>query len=191
MKQTPILFKAEMVRAILDGRKTMTRRLSRLQQFNAQPDCWRLAGDTMEFDGGFEYVKLPTSRYGGPGDRLWVKETWGFGSEPVPFSTSHFVYRASGELFVEKGFWQNAMFMPRKASRITLEIVRVRVERLKDMNPIDAVLEGAYIPQLNYGPAEGPYAVATFANLWESINGKGSWEENPWVRVIEFKKITS
>lgn len=195
MKAIPILFKADMVGAILDGNKTMTRRLGGLEQFNSQPDRWRLAGDTMEFDGGFDYVKLPTSRYGVPGDRLWVKETWGFGSEPVPFSTSHFVYRASGELFVEKGFWKNAMFMPRRASRITLEIVNVCVERVQDILDTDVLAEGLspestgteILTAEDYKLSPLRYK---FACLWESITGRDGWNDNPWVWVITFKKIT-
>ena len=152
--------------------------------------------------------------YGQPGDRLWVKETWkphleGPISDEFPLGTC-VKFRADGALMkpetwtVEQGFWCEAhetetkwrpsIFMPRWASRITLEIVRVRVERLQDISEDDAIAEGLHQDDLGLwtwgdypsGSTSPRYA---YQLLWEFINGPGSWALNPWVWVIEFKRI--
>ena len=139
--------------------------------------------------------------YGTIGDRLWVREAFAcrFGIIPDRYIEKYF-YRADGE-HEGKLKWKPSIHMPRSASRITLEITKIRVERLNEISEDDAKNEGV----LYYGDESGDYknyeyddkegddwgvktAKESFQTLWESINGKGSWEANPWVWVIEFKR---
>ena len=176
MKEYPIPFKGEMVRAILDGRKTVTRRVMKSQP---NLDCDKITdvvGGFVDADG-----KEFKSKYGKPGDRLWVKETWGRGSENNVCHPSDemLLYRATDPGWDDNdtGFtWKPSIHMPRWASRITLEVVSVRVERLQDVTEEDAKREGVG-------------SVAEFCELWEKINGPGSWDANPWVLVVEFKML--
>jgi hypothetical protein len=195
-KERPILFSGPMVRAIIDGRKTQTRRI-----IKPQPPDWidELHGgqlskrapyelenhDNQIVGWGFQdergtYWRVP---YGKPGDRLWVREThckYGGG----------FIYRADyGDLTpISDGIggpWKPSIHMPRIASRITLEIIAVCVERLNDISRGDAMAEGRPHSNLAYGQNPCDW----FHELWESINGPESWAANPWVWVIEFKKV--
>jgi hypothetical protein len=154
MKIMPILFCAEMVRALLDGRKTQTRRLVK----DRPPEI--------------EYCKYMI------GDLLWVRETF-IDAQGYNDGLADFMYRADvwaeGEKDEFKGMWTSSIFMPRAASRITLEITGVRVERLQDISDEDSIAEGAGYPSQK------------FMALWQSINGKESWDSDPWVWVIEFK----
>ena len=133
---------------------------------------------------------LPTFRcpYGQPGDRLWVRET--FRSKQQCGETIDWTYRADCPALTEYLFpWKPSIFMPRQASRITLEIVGVRVERLQDISDFDAYKEGA---ESKASRVTGPYCmsyVEGFKQLWESINGPDSWDQNPWVWVVEFKEV--
>jgi hypothetical protein len=148
--------------------------------------------------------------YGKPGDRLWVREAWADLTEShgrqyercnaatglYERGTEPFVwYRADGEQpdngnGAEKyAPWRPCISMPRWAGRITLEIVRVRVERLQDISPDDCIAEGAWsIASRELG--RGEEAFAAYRKLWESINGPGSWDKNDWVWVIELKLVT-
>lgn len=166
MKERPILFSGEMVRAIFDGRKTQTRRLHKTVGGSIHPE---------------------NCPYGNPGERLWVRETF------RPFFKDGFIYladagthrlNARSEEEAKKNWpgWKPSIHMPRKACRLTLEILSLKVQRLNDISEEDAQAEGAKIED-----ALEPYRYA-FRCLWESINGAGSWEQNPWVWVIEFKK---
>ena len=184
MKERPILFSGQMVRAILDGRKTMTRRV-------VDRDWW----DVCEKGTG-GYIECNDSgilkcKYGQPEDRLWVRETFvphlccGMHAEEIH-------YRADGESCPIDGTtikrWKPSIFMPRWASRITLEITSVRVERLKDISEADAEAEGV-CPNGNQFYPKDQYKWA-FRDLWDSINsarGYG-WDVNPWVWVIEFRR---
>lgn len=166
----PILFSAPMVQAILEGRKTQTRRTVK-----GDPLLLLLSGHSAE-----EVLndKIP---YGNPGDRLWVRETWTkwrhkFGED--------FLYRADFENGKNGHIWKPSIHMPRVASRITLLITGIRVERLHDITEADAVAEGC-----QSGGDWGCAPTIQFEKLWESINGRESWDENPWVWVIEFKKL--
>lgn len=190
MKERPIIMTAESVRAILDGRKTQTRRVIKSVAY------W----ETIEMNKDYAVViskpyeltfrTILRCPFGVPGDRLWVRETWALavpaGSSVRAERIPH--YKADGEMLPR---WKPSIHMPRWASRITLEITGVRVERLQEIKPIDTVAEGVYEPKLNYGKAEGPYAIATFANYWDSINAKRGypWDSNPWVWVIEFERV--
>jgi hypothetical protein len=183
MREKPIFFSAPMVRALLDGSKTQTRRV-----FNS--------GVPLTIDG----VLANKCPYGQVGDQLWVRETfcdvYGSGGNEHR-RKKEVMYRADGETdpnVVPR--WTPSLHMPRWASRITLEITSVRVERLHDLSAADALAEG--IIQL----PDGGYSVAdtrhysdspdeSYASLWESINGAGSWDLNPYVWVIGFKKAQS
>lgn len=181
MNERPILFNGQMIKAILFGTKTQTRRVVKAQ---ASKDCGvyhRPDGDWVYTQCGGVAVGLPFScPYGQPGDRLWVRETW----QEDPAGKWGFCYKAGGKSCPLCGahLWRPSIHMPRRASRITLEITYVRVERLQDITQEDAASEG--VKFVNTGDFITP-----FAELWERINGKGSWEGNPWVWVVKFKKI--
>jgi hypothetical protein len=201
MKERPILFSAPMVRAILDGTKTQTRRVVKAKHLP-----W-LENSVLNFlDGKWNQRPLP---YGQTGDRLWVRETCraeelSDGLDGVRYlADDGFVSIQPNEdginRWLEMRDYGNrpntvarvktvpAIHMPRWASRITLDITGVRVERLQACNEVDAISEGA--PWAACGaPQEGSHKVG-FAQLWESINGPGSWEANPWVWVVEFKRV--
>lgn len=201
MKERPILFSGPMVRALLDGRKTQTRRVCKVRD---QRDTSLGAG---AFHGGahnpkywafrpwnaFELLQgngdpLPDYAlrcpYGAPGDRLWVKETFGW----VKGNGRRTVFRADGDPVRDDGStiegmkWKPSIFMPRHESRLTIEVTEVRVERVQDISEADAIAEGC---------AECGWDTARdeFAGLWESINGAESWTANPWVWVVSFKAV--
>lgn len=194
MKEHPILFSGPMVRAILEDRKTQTRR-----------------------------VESPRNSYE-PGDRLWVRETWGVGCRPDP----RYGWRDGVEYRADEAYcddvellplyspstpddfdyedmprgWRPSIHMPRWASRITLEVTGVRVERLQDICGYDARSEGIDVPRCDCevcsrSPAtictadQGVY-IEEFRDLWNAINGKRpgcSWDDNPRVRVVEFRRL--
>lgn len=162
MKERPILFSGAMVRAILDGSKTQTRRVCKLDVRGGMPQP--------ELDS-----LLRCCPYGQPGDRLWVRETWAK-TYVRQAGAEWFVYATGDNRTDYGGPWKPSIHMPRAASRITLEITGVRVERLGEISESDA-------------RAEGVQSVAEFKELWASINGLGSWEANPWVWVVEFRRI--
>lgn len=212
IKERPILFSGEMVRAILEGRKTQTRRVVKI----ADPFGKGVSVDSPSesigavsenewayFDamGGMSGpVKCP---YGQPGDRLWVRETWSVHPamdewKPSDISPDNSVdYIAGPDRFSGFGKTRPSIFMPRWASRITLEIVSVRVERLQDIKSADAEAEGVervgrclwrdYAGISESSEFINP--VASFATLWQSINGPDSWGANPWVWVVGFRRI--
>jgi len=221
MKERPILFSAPMVRAILDGSKTMTRRIVKPQpekhHWEGLPGYEFLAGCYLTNDGlearfqhsirgvGAEKALWVKSPYGSTGDRLWVREAWSgefwlrdvkpserlFKTNPsrlVPLVPETW-YWADGD--PDHGDWEKprpSIHMPRWASRITLEITGVMVERLRDISEDDAMAEGA-TPSIVGGDLDHLRYRAGFQSLWESINGAGSWDKNPWVWVISFKRI--
>ena len=187
MKERPILFSSGMVRAILDGRKTQTRRVVKQKPyFPTDPGI----GYAVER----ERIKCP---YGIPGDRLWVRETWAHIFECGHYNHLHgdklrYIYRVDNGCIPDK--WRPSIFMPRKASRITLEITAIRVERLQDISEKDSIAEGSQIPcaQLPKSCQQGTFTERTqFSRIWDSINAKKYlWASNPWVWVIGFKKET-
>lgn len=197
MKERPILFNSEMVRAILDGRKTMTRRAVKPQP-EQDTDCPYHIGT------GIERVAR-TCPYGKPGDRLWVRETWR-GKDWGYSRPKEIIYRASNDFYGNHREttthpdvkWTPSIYMPRWASRITLEITNVRVERLQKINNADALAEGtpgAWVENSEYPGGyeenENKVHVFFFRQLWDSINAKRgySWDANPWVWVIEFERV--
>lgn len=182
-KERPILFSGQMVRAILGGRKTQTRRVIKNIPHDAA-HIWHDGGEwIVENAPGQCWNKKTACPYGQPGDRLWVRETW-----QLDESETGYVYRADIEGFLDQAFgpptWRPSIFMPRAASRILLEIVSVRAERLQDISEEDAKSEG--VRPFMGSPL--PYKAA-FCTLWQHINGPESWAANPWVWVVEFKKI--
>jgi len=199
MKERPILFSALMVRALLDGSKTQTRRVVK-----PQPSFFgSMTNPNTPFktlDAGL-HCQI-TCPYGQPGDQLWVRETWCHQWDDFTgYQEEKFFYRASTPDVqhvdgAERSPWKPSIHMPRAASRITLEITGVRVERLQHISEADARAEGAR----NLDVASGretldPYSrqgscVAHYKNIWQEINGHDSWEANPWVWVIEFKRVT-
>lgn len=212
MKEKPILFRGEMVRAILDGRKTQTRRIVRPRLIPVVDECFKVNGKWCNYTFGYDLVEL--SPYGPPGGRLWVRETHYYDtfekfpkSKPANFPMD-FYYRADGECCeqipecqcfdVGKTPWRPSIFLPRWASRITLEITKVRVERLQDISETDAIAEGCEMDGQFPKEQEDPSgighrgwdsAIEWYSDLWENINGEGSWDDNPWVWVTEFKQI--
>ncbi|WP_250467670.1 hypothetical protein [Caballeronia sp. GAFFF2] len=228
MRDLPILFSGAMVRAILDGRKTQTRRVVK-----ARPG-WPIgfvggAGDqndprcygfedlntaqwwTLQADGSSDNHQIPCP-YGARGDRLWVRETfqgpmWEEGTwdpDTDYHSPKYCEYRADGgptpeyvdfEDNLHQG-WKPSIFMPRWASRIALEITGVRVERLEDIGEEDALAEGVERGHEGYHIDGGRHFHAasprgSFASLWDSLNASRGlgWDVNPWVWVVEFKRI--
>ena len=191
MKERPILMSGAMVRAILDGSKTQTRRIVKPQpEHGIIPCAWV---DTLwaELDakGGCRCHMAPVRfPYGAPGDRLWVRETFAHHFGELRYradeSPDSYYYGAKG--------WKPSIFMPRALSRITLEITGVRVERVQDISEDDAWAEGVEPPMLHPDdPGNLDVARATFAALWDSINAaRAPWESNPWVWVVEFKRFS-
>jgi hypothetical protein len=191
MKERPILFSGPMVRAILEGRKTQTRRVVTLT------DSGRVkavgSSRNWHLDDANAVLACP---YGQPGDRLWVRES---GWQPPYLSPKmlregadtwpRYVYNADGDEkeWCRENGWKSrpSIHMPRWASRITLEVAGVRVERLNAITHVDAIAEGCEphpdAPHQSMGD--------DFKRLWQSINGPGSWDLNPWVWVVEFKKL--
>ena len=183
MKERPIIFSGEMVRAILDGRKTQTRRV-----IKPQPDhIHTFQKGILLPQIGDKEIRCP---YGQPGDRLWVRETW---AKNNPVLDAKVCYRAdlmSPDLGKP---WKPSIYMPRWASRITLEIVNVRVERVQEITEADVIAEGIGAFTLARGVLSDapPDPRWKFIELWNSINANRGygWEINPWVWVIEFKVL--
>jgi len=178
--------RGEMVRAILEGRKTQTRRIIKPQPIN-RAIC---ATNSMWYDADhLTPGRLIKPKYGAPSDRLWVRET--FSMQPKSWAGDKLHYRADSEPD-DVCLWTPSIFMPRRASRITLEIVAVRVERLHEITQADAKAEGS-MPDYAHRCADlgHPYdAMWLYAKLWDSINAKTHpWSSNPWVWVIEFKRV--
>ena len=197
MKERPILFSALMVRAILDGRKTQTRRIIKPQP-PAGVAVHALGGGAIFMDwvdGGPAAAAMnpqPQCPYGKVGDQLWVRENFKTDSqvddvppselsqgEPILYIADN-VYRQTGCAPIEWGKTRPNIFLPKWASRILLEITDVRVQRLQDISDEDAKREGC-------GMHEDMSAYQEFYELWSSINGPESWEANLWCWVIEFR----
>ena len=195
MKEHPILYNSDMVRAILAGRKTQTRRP--VMRTVASPT--RLRGN-----------HVPPCPLGQPGDRLWVKETFYKYYPEEGWPSPKALYKADGLTLAKvdsegkKQRWTPSIHMPRILSRITLEITDIRVERLRNMTSDDAIAEGAYeVSRVGDGPASATWAMGVsqewrydsplqaFEALWNSIYARRGfgWDVNPWVWVIIFKRV--
>ncbi|AZE53435.1 Phage protein [Pseudomonas synxantha] len=213
MKERPILFKGPLVRAILSGQKTVTRRvikqaagssLSVELLENGQALLSWLVGHGPGYEVG-EQLKFVDCPYGVIGDRLWVRETWGLQVRDYGGGTGeHIVYRATnpdaiycksaeGQEYPVK--WKPSIHMPRHSSRILLEITDVRVEQLQDITPDQCIAEGVDAAMcrqfLEIAPSRHTLKEAEihgFSGLWNSVGG--DWNANPWVWVVEFKRVT-
>ncbi len=226
MKERPIIFKGEMVRAILEGRKTQTRRLIKPQPYKDSKTvnlwCWGEDKDpaftlpillaASEKQMGEELIRYRHCPYGQAGDRLWVRETFYPCLDADQKLRGDCVYKTDQDShIVHTGEWRPSRFMPRWASRITLEITEVKVKRIQDIAPEDCQSEGLVAITESRQPKVGEWASAYgrfptpdwdafqeheenairegFINLWNSIHGKDAWERNNWVWVISFKKL--
>lgn len=236
MKHIPILFSTPMVQAILDGRKTMTRRIVKPQPDPESDGIEYIpVAPSLDWEQHYNEIWKPfhweTSEgesissfcpYGQPGDVLWVRESFISGCEMEDGYFKHDEhgntitktwYKADGDLNqwytgdsdfpVENIPWKPSIHMPKSACRIFLEVASVRVERLQDISIDDAVKEGIepithppYNDVKKWGWRFKDYIgnsvclpVASFQTLWQSINGPASWDANPWVWVVEFKRI--
>ncbi|ERU73799.1 hypothetical protein OFL75_11105 [Pseudomonas aeruginosa] len=229
MKERPILFTGPMVLALLEGRKTATRRIAKPVK---HPDLGNIyAPGALVLEREPQHVIDRACPYGQPGDRLWVRETW---TDVNLCGAPALAYRADEDirdLMEEPGFlddrgafnyddprvkpypfacwyadldqarWRPSIHMPRWASRILLEITAVRVERLQDISDDQAEAEGVERPEniTNVDVWDGAERElfnamnqprARFRRLWSNINGSESWDSNPWVWCIEFKRVT-
>ena len=214
MKERGMIFNSEMVRAILSGKKTQTRRMINWRQTCATEITCRDDGSNWPWsedceNGGDYWHDCP---FGAVGDRIWVRETWavvshafdddGLMIDYVPdrpakavhekpfgngYYSGHTIYAADGGFtwgdddgcVDGRSCWKPSIHMPRWASRITLEITAMRVERLQDISVEDAIAEGG----TQY------FNIDWFSGLWAAIYGVESWQANPWVWVIEFKRV--
>lgn len=227
MKEKPIIFSADIVKAILDGKKTMTRRV-----IKSNHDLSRYTHVDFDIDGDnkWELVRINDLKrtytkignpYGNVGDRLWVRETWIQGyddplieSEGDDENAVSIIYKADGKeeyrtcsaetaenwgdfsADSEMVGFKSPIHMPRWASRILLEITDIRVERLNDISEEDAVKEGMppshpSIDRISIQHGFNSFSQSCFAQLWDTLNTKKGypWSSNPWVWVIEFKKV--
>lgn len=200
MKERPILFNAPMVRALLAGTKTQNRLMMKDQP---QRDFWPFP--PMSDNDRARIVQ--SCPFGQPGNRLWVRETFmdllGTGVEhrhdprgPLQryaYAADHQPGSYGDEARKSYGLkWKPSIHMPRSASRITLEIIGVRVERLQSISEAEAQAEGFSMECMTpTGDDSGSaiYGPGGYLALWESINGAGSWDVNPWVFVVEFKRV--
>jgi hypothetical protein len=227
MKEHPILFKGEMVRAILKGTKTQTRRIVKFPENGAliyNPSDCRSDGPNQLCTG--QYLSVAFRHRDEPddgcrerlypkwevGDRLWVKETWNL--KRHEWSEKHRQTRLIGSYLADNSEFDiylsqdeswlfnrwtrkrgnfTSLFMFRSLSRLNPTITRVGVEQLQDISEENAIAEGIERQRMgwmDYSLSGGNFApIPSYASLWDSINGKGSWKLNPWVWVIEFKKL--
>ncbi|HCL4864176.1 TPA: hypothetical protein N2E68_004328 [Salmonella enterica] len=204
VKERGMIFNGEMVRAILDGRKTQTRRIMKNQpagDYPETPALIRNVGTGFQWHGLYGESSIFNCPLGSIGERIWVRETFRVHSRATDVAT--LVYRASvRNSWTEQTHrvpvavcnkpatpekWTPSIHMPRWASRILLEITDVRVERLRDLSEEDAKSEGI-IPSAG-GVLPGWEYRINFRDLWMDIYGTDNWEANPWVWVIEFKRV--
>ncbi len=214
MKEHPILFNGEMVRAVLDGRKKQTRRpvtpewspdvteVSMMPLIDPILKCM-ISGDSGKWQDDHGLDEIRRCPFGVVGDHLWVRETWRPFIIDGPFAGIEYCcdreHRAVGacESFYpdwskwfekSKGKWHPSIHMPRWASRITLKVLFIRVQRVQDITEADALAEGIDLLGMAHHGTEARYA---FAKLWTECYPKMPWEANPWVWTVEFRRITA
>lgn len=211
MKERGMIFNGEMVRAILDGRKTQTRRIVSERHLNLI-DLGSKIGECYPLECGIDHANSQSyyrehCPFGKPGDRIWVRETWAEAGAGAPELK---LYRANYPAHVPSHYenvpsaedirWTPSIHMPRWASRILLEITDVRVERLNGISEAEAQAEGIDMEALadsqdcydciaDHNMTGRPTTKGAFKYLWESIYGEENWQANPWVWVIEFKVV--
>ncbi|QLV92607.1 hypothetical protein HV270_11085 [Citrobacter freundii] len=226
MTERGMIFNGDMVQALLDGRKTQTRRIMAIQPEHSELGLRRVIDSKNVRDNGKYFWSQSDARglkmrskvfgcpYGEVGDRIWVRETYqgplfdfdqmdAYCKDSTPFEKAQFcIYKADGKPAPEffdaddnlHCCWRPSIHMPRWASRILLEITDVRVERLNAISQADAIAEGAppSHPSIDcvsqeYGFPD--FSRSWFGQTWQHIYGEESWQANPWVWVIEFKRI--
>ena len=202
MKETGLIFKAPMVRAILEGRKTQTRRVAKPVK---HPDLGNLyTPGALAMEREPQHVIDRACPVGQPGDRIYVRETFNHFERNEDFKEGcECFYRADGDC-IDLQPWRPAIHMPKHAARIWLEVTGVRVERLQDISEKDAIAEGIELAEdffgcpcwRDYSEPEGPDAsvcpedpIGSFQTLWESTGG--DWAANPWVWAIDFKVLST
>lgn len=204
--EKPIIFNDQMVRAILEGRKTQTRRIAKPPKgFDWVDES--LGTVANKNDGMWPVYELEevSKPFGQVGDYLWVREAWrqfdnsnecGCSEYPCPCpNNGHVIFRSTHDDGESK--WKPSIHMPRWAARIKLEIKKIRVERLQDISEADAIAEGVkelrkgYWRNYNHEWTQFQLsAKSSFTSLWKALYGEESWNENPWVHVIEFERVT-
>jgi|WetSurMetagenome_2_1015567.scaffolds.fasta_scaffold00157_66 hypothetical protein len=223
MKEYPILFSTPMVQAIIEGRKTQTRRIIKIPDLIERPDRFRYKGNSNQFDIPRKAIPYDDRLYHSwelvnsnnyswvihsykSRDILWVKEMyyaygmwqrnghtksgkqkWRFFDTTLTGFEYHYCDNPPENILPNTKretygwFKRSSLFMPYKACRIKLKITDIRIERLNEISRNDVIAEGLQIALNTTG-------IGSYAKLWESINGEGSWDKNPWVWVIEFEK---
>lgn len=178
----PILFSSSMVSTIMEGRKTQTRRIVKAPEWWEGHLNYSKNNTQLVSHDGAEILYCP---HGNPGDRLWVRET-----HLIDEISNAVFYRADKEIPFLQG-WTPSIYMPRWASRITLEIINVSVERVQDITGEDAIDEGWNRDDMFAGINSDTKALRCFRLLWDEINAKRGygWDVNPWVWVIEFRRV--
>ena len=193
----PIIFSTPMVQAILDGRKTQTRRVVKINGYpiTSPDESLELTKEGLIYhsiNSMSGYYKPPCQ----PGDILWVREAWSehqeyYNNSAKVFAEPHYIYKADG-VYANK--WRPSIFMPREAARLFLRVKTVRVERLQEITLEDIEHEGLYCdpPYTKEHYAYEPGMRIHWIKLWDSLNAKRGygWDTNPWVWVIEFEKIS-
>lgn len=211
VKEIPILFQTPMVKAILEGRKTVTRRVVKIPKWatfnNASVSDDKLLCNLLN-DVGYYEAEFKAK----PADILWVRETWSKihyeGVDPEPT----YIYKADDEAGHIQGIWKPSIHMPKAACRLKLEVLSIRVERLHEITEEDAIREGVQsmdfgfgqtssmryrdyvVDASGYGHPDHDFPTVTdardsFITLWQKINGKESWSANPWIWRVEFRKL--
>lgn len=203
MKERPILFSGPMVQALLSGRKTQTRRVCKIQVVQV-PEGMR--EEDIYLTARLQYLAMTSCPYGKVGDRLYVRESFRFINEGTHGAIG---YEADGLIRLmpsaptadddPHAWWvvgrdrhgeklRPGIFLPKWASRLTLEITEVRVQRLNEISIADIAREGVIPPNDGF-TCDKDWAMGEWRKVWESINGKGSWERNPFVWAISFTPI--
>lgn len=198
----PILFSTPMVQAILEGRKSQTRRILKLDFLDGFNPEWSGYSPIIEYGKIFlegsnhrdatKQIKLP---YGNIGSILWVRETWNlvYRGAPGDKSDMYYIYAADMSDYKDR-YWYPSIHMPKEACRLFLKITDLRAQRLQDIAEDDARAEGAnWSDGKNVGWEEKMHrsAIDRFASIWDSINAKRGygWEVNPWVLAITFERV--
>lgn len=201
-KERPIVFGADSVCSTLDGRKTQHRVAAKPQPELIRyckkcglsdrvgcelPDC--------EFCEPVPLLKIENCPHGQPGDRLWVRETWHYArlnednAPCILYRADKGIKRIENDVIPDE-CWRPSTHMPRWAARILLEITDIRVERLQAINGVEAKREGMPVPaHLPEDGADLDHARRAFQKYWESANGPGSWDANPWVWALSFRRV--
>jgi hypothetical protein len=187
MKARPILFSTPMIRALLSGEKTQTRRRMKPQPRKDRYNLWSwdCGGTTFGWKEDWEPISPQMKcHYGSVGDMLWVRESFCFLSGGLYFKANHI------EPHSVSSKWKPSIHMPKNFSRLTLEITGVRVQRLNKISEQDAQAEGckgSAVVNTAGDDYSGLYPSEEYMLLWDDINGAGSWFNNPWVWALKFK----